>query len=563
VYALMTQLRRIRSDEEGTAQTYALACRATDAAVEALKKELGTPTKRSICSTLGKCLAPIRSMEDGGALSLWTRILTPLVEAQDAQGLALWCPYKTPSGGGSPQVVSQYFQVLQRAAKVLDGQRASPEIARAHAFMEEYLTKMRLYVSRELWDPDTSQTAKNPPQERPNLEDLRRRILEALSPYHSVVMGIKNDLLVVVGLDNAVRNTRDQRYIVDVTCIDLKAFALLAQQKISQQGSDNRISAGITGVSIIDDMAYVAVDGLGIIQLHTISRKGVRSADDCQILAEKEGLPFGSITGLAREGEKLWVAYGGQGRESGLGVYDPDSGQWQPVLCSTIAGDSPFSAGTPYTINRLALAAPNRLFFNAHLWVGGVVGWQRTMYDGLWCMNTTTHKLGYRQLDPLDSMVRMEDRGLKCTWLLGVLDPVSRQAVILMAPPQGFTPPPDGTITAVLQRQTRFITEGVLRKFVPEYRTLGGINLSSAAIHDDTLWAPLGTSRLVIMPRGATEEQIVVCENDWLDGRPVCTFLSTPHGLIAIGDRAVGLVDVTTRRVVKLMGIEIQSTPQR
>ena len=64
-------------------------------------------------------------------------------------------------------------------------------------------------------------------------------------------------------------------------------------------------------------------------------------------------------------------------------------------------------------------------------------------------------------------------------------------------------------------------------------------------------------------PRGATEDQVVVCENDWLDGRPVRTFLSTPYGLIAIGDRAVGLVDVTTRRVVRLIGTETRSAPRR
>jgi len=80
---------------------------------------------------------------------------------------------------------------------------------------------------------------------------------------------------------------------------------------------------------------------------------------------------------------------------------------------------------------------------------------------------------------------------------------------------------------------------------------LGGINLGSAAIHEDTLWARFGMMQLVVIPRGATKDQIQVRDNDLLDGKPVLRFLSTPHGLIAVGEEMVGLIGDSDRGLIR------------
>ena len=72
---------------------------------------------------------------------------------------------------------------------------------------------------------------------------------------------------------------------------------------------------------------------------------------------------------------------------------------------------------------------------------------------------------------------------------------------------------------------------------------LGCIDLSTAAIHDGKLWARYGKNQLVILPRGQSLDEAQILANNILDGGKVLRFLSTPYGLVAIGEGSVGLIE--------------------
>jgi hypothetical protein len=81
-------------------------------------------------------------------------------------------------------------------------------------------------------------------------------------------------------------------------------------------------------------------------------------------------------------------------------------------------------------------------------------------------------------------------------------------------------------------------------------RDRGALDLSTCAIHHDELWALLGTAQIAILHRGRSLEEARVIPNDILEGEAVRRFVSTPHGLVAIGDGVIGLVQTTDPRPV-------------
>ena len=73
--------------------------------------------------------------------------------------------------------------------------------------------------------------------------------------------------------------------------------------------------------------------------------------------------------------------------------------------------------------------------------------------------------------------------------------------------------------------------------------SLGGIDLSTAAVHGDEIWARYGKSQLIVLRRGKSFEEATVVDNDILEGQKVLNFFETPYGLIAVGEGSVGLIE--------------------
>ena len=55
--------------------------------------------------------------------------------------------------------------------------------------------------------------------------------------------------------------------------------------------------------------------------------------------------------------------------------------------------------------------------------------------------------------------------------------------------------------------------------------------------------ARYGKSKLIILRRGKSFEEATVMDNDILEGGKVLSFFETPHGLIAVGEGSVGLIE--------------------
>ncbi|MBN2588349.1 MAG: hypothetical protein JXA96_00685 [Sedimentisphaerales bacterium] len=69
------------------------------------------------------------------------------------------------------------------------------------------------------------------------------------------------------------------------------------------------------------------------------------------------------------------------------------------------------------------------------------------------------------------------------------------------------------------------------------------MDLSTGTIHNNKVWARLGPNQIFIGEIGKGTEEAQIIDNNILDGEPVHRFVSTPYGLIAIGEGAVGLVE--------------------
>ena len=77
-------------------------------------------------------------------------------------------------------------------------------------------------------------------------------------------------------------------------------------------------------------------------------------------------------------------------------------------------------------------------------------------------------------------------------------------------------------------------TEGI------HFSSYEGIDLSNCALHNNRLWAHFGDNQIIIAEQGKNPQ---FYDNNILDGEPVERFVSTPYGLIGIGEGVVGLIE--------------------
>ena len=248
------------------------------------------------------------------------------------------------------------------------------------------------------------------------------------------------------------------------------------------------------------------------------------------------GLPSLSLSSIALDGKKLWVAYGGQDEESGLGLYDPNNEQWQTVFCSTLKGNNPFSEGQTYQINSLTKINSKKMFFN----VSGIE------QSGVWIMDTETK--GLRNLTPSIGEIEKDEKNnlyLKSLdYWIKVNPDTEKMTVIMREPLERFTMAPKSRRSESGLNEDIFLPESFLRKITFNYYwAYGSLDLSTGTIHKNKLWARLGKSQIIIAEKGKSFEDAQIIDNNILDGGVVLKFVSTPYGLVGIGEGIVGLIE--------------------
>jgi hypothetical protein len=306
--------------------------------------------------------------------------------------------------------------------------------------------------------------------------------------------------------------------------------------------------ATLAGFVVADEGSYVAVRDSGIVVLPHDVWNEQGTTRNAKILTQQHGLPSLLLTGMAGDRGRLWLAYGQSDAESGLGLYDPSTGRWETVLCSTLQGAEPFGAGRPYALMHLVMPSDDSLYF---------INYTRMFRDmqrwaGLWRLNTMTRTLKYyggceNEESP---WAHLDVIGKDC-WFRGSMslirfDTQSEEAVYVLG--REWRP--------AVRRAPRVFHWLDCRNdlFLPDasmgtvpflgIQQPGALDLANCAIHGNDLWALLGEAQIAVLHRGKPFAEAQIIRNDILEGEAVRRFLSTPSGLVAIGDGVIGLVEM-------------------
>jgi hypothetical protein len=549
LWALMTQVNRAALSQD-TASAYNFSCRTVTVLQEMLQRygeTISDPVKRRLYWDVGCCLKDVSRADPNGAMDLWEKVLIPFIKAGDVRSLALWFPYRSPvlPTPGS-EAGKRHFRMLQKAANVLRNSDNDPDASAAVAFLDGHLKQLEPRVN---WQPLSPTAAESfaPAQGKD-------------PPY--MCFTVAQDLLVIAYF-------RDESYLdlgctINVAAVDLKDFRLLSRRTIHLHSSGKGALASILSIAVTGDTAFMGLSPRGIVRVREIATGESERDEEGEMLAEKDGLPSLRITGLTQDGTRLWVAYGGEEQESGLGSYDPTTGQWETRFCSTVRGDTSLSAGMPYVIRHLTIFAPDRLFFDVDQEFTIEQMGQVEYFSGLWSINTTTGELTYHQLDAAHGIIPEGQKllltGREC---MAEFDPSSKRADMLLGRVTWARHLPGGEITAVELREAPFAPASTLQKVAGPPRSFTPLRMTHGIIHEDTLWVFSAADRLATIPRAAKEDQIATFGNDLLGGKPATGLWSTPYGLLAFGGNNVGLVDTGSHRAVKMLTTFERSAPGR
>jgi len=505
-------------------------------ALETLQKELKTPNE-----PFGDIIKHVirEGIKSHMTIEELEKVCEPLIEKQDAKNLALWDPGWRFKPGSIPEARRRYVQLLERVAVVLQTHMDDKQVSKALNRIKDYQAEisgelpefklaqkpmsvfMTMLLSKEHW-----------PQKRKYHFHL---------PWTTLKVTCQRHLLWAAFDENFA-----QQSLVQFAGIDLAEKKLVALWQI------HLVRGGrITGMVIGKEASYVSIESVGLVEFPGSTGKGKGFLANPRILTEEDGLPSTSLTGMAEVGGKLWLAYGGREQESGLGIYDPKSGHWETVLCSTLKGEPPFNAGRPYRLYEFTLGPADTLFFAAVVWETG----SRTaplQWKGLWKIDTNTRELKYVGIFPGKERVLYSGRIVVSGeewWFKGIysliqFDPDSEKAKFILGSTRLLKSWLSTERNLGLKLQCDFfVSESSTGKIPYGPYLFGNLDLSTCAVQGDRLWARLGESQLIVIHKGKGFEEAEIIDNNILNGGKVLRFFSTPYGLIAIGEGTVGLIE--------------------
>jgi hypothetical protein len=504
-------------------------------ALEILQEELrtlhdpsGDYTKRRIRTDMKNCLTHA-GIDKNELVRIWEEIYEPLIREGNVDNLVLWDPGWRPGMFYHPQVAEasqRYFQLLEKIAEVLQIRRHDKNVRKALNKIRDYQARIRekfphLHLPQKLADlPVTMLLAKEDWPKKKSTKALRVQLQESM---------------LWVGF---IEPPYKRRPAVGLAGIDLekKKSSLLCQTDL--------LCSRLTGMVIGKDASYLSLCGVGLTVFPGSVTTGKYFLENPKVLTQEHGLPPVHITGMTGNTGKLWIAYGGAQAESGLGIYEPRTGHWETIFCSTLEGESPLSRGEPYVPYELTLGPTGKLFFQ--IWVPLM----STQWMGLWKIDTKTLELKYFGLGGLSEPAGgrlinfAEEWWFKTPYYLIQFDPISEQARLMLGDPYWLKAGGRRKLQTLNLERDPFIAESSHKGLAYGPCGIhGNLDLSTAAVHGDRLWARLGESQLMVIHQGRSIEEAEIFDNNILNGGKVLEFLSTPYGLIAIGDGTVGLIE--------------------
>lgn len=516
-----------------------------DQALRLLQHELkasgSEQTRQALRDGLKSCLTMAYGVAGKDrVVAKFEEILEPLLTRKDAAELARWQPGRRISanyllhGPGAPyaELAKRYVALLERTAAVLQTQADRKEVRAALNQVKDRAAEIRERFP-EIGQPEG---ASGP--------SVRMLLSRSDWPWKwprrhggQVVCRpvLRDSVLWVASIKDYQHRPKISLAGIDLT--QKKVIALWQRQPVGWRS----LERPQVQVAMAPGCRYLSVEGLGLTELPGATEQGSLRLRTRRVLGKSEGLPSTHITGIAAQGKHLWVAYGGRKQESGLGRYDPATGEWQSVFCSTLKGGAPFSAGEPYRLRELALHTDTLFFVLDDVSVN-------RRFRGLWRLSTETRKpeFVHRLANYQELLGQIVDCGtpwrFKSPHSLVQFDPVAATATLLLGRP--------GTLKNARPRlslkRDQFVPRPYEQKLQFGQYLFNKLDLSTAAVHDGKLWARSGKSQLVVIARGSRPEDALRLDNNILDGNEALHFLSTPGGLLALGDGCVGLIETKT-----------------
>ncbi|MBA7709226.1 hypothetical protein ES703_118139 [subsurface metagenome] len=170
-------------------------------------------------------------------------------------------------------------------------------------------------------------------------------------------------------------------------------------------------------------------------------------------------------------------------------------------------------------------------------------------WTGLWKMDTNTRELKYLGFilisKPWGHIVGSGEKWwCKNTQSLIQFDPYSETAKLVLGHPWWLKRYSEKETPMLKFEYDNFVTDSLGKKEIVYGPYYGGyIDLSTAALHNDRIWARYGGGQIIVIHKGKGFEEAEIIDNSILNGDKVLRFFSTPYGLIAIGEGTVGLIE--------------------
>jgi hypothetical protein len=474
-------------------------------------KPLDTKTKQHIINNIGLLLfkfpGPLcASRESSPGSSVWERICEFFIGQKDIDCLIDLEKYSLTfmnERGFTPDKAQRSYQLLERIAEVFQTRKGDERISSALMKLRNTQALIRERVPRVEFTQSAQSLSVKMLLTKENLQKQGKIFLTTFT----------EDEILWLSMILGARGTGDSPssiiWLNDIGLVGIN----LAQKKLTSiwqtSVKSNRPITEITGLLVGNKASYISLYNGGILEFPGNPREGQEYIENSKIYTQENGLPSLLITSIAQDGDKLWVAYGYWDQESGLGLFDPNTKKWETFFCSTLKGNPPFSDGQPYMIPSILSVNPDKLFLY------GVFAKQQN----LWRMDVKT-----KQLQFIHSIEEELTEDLAANSWLKKANPKS---------------------TTLSLKEDMFLTDSFLSKVTigPYTYKAGTLDLSTGTIHNNKFWARLGQSQIIIAEKGKSFEEAEIIDNNILDGGPVFRFVSTPYGLIAIGEGTVGLIE--------------------
>jgi hypothetical protein len=478
--------------------------------------------------------------------SLWDDFLNPLIKNRDMQtlkGLRL----RGQPDGMSDVLYQRMIQFMRGDEEERYKQKLARDSGRPTAILPPkskggYVAQLQIahmktgnlafdpILSRHVW-PRTTQCPE---------------VIEASFPFTIKVFDRDPDLWVTFGFEGYRHHSLEKKripsntgleWVYGIACIDLKSRQI---RSLVQFMVESHVQAA-TRCVVNRSSCYISYRGRGILKLPAMANKTKQYLQQDQLHYLTQGLPSLDITAIACHGDQLAVAYMEESG-SGLGLYYPETGHWQRLYASGLKNDRPLCDGRTYTIHELIPIGTDQYI--------ATVFHTGERAPGLWRLNLSTGEAGFLgkggsvNTMALNARIYKRDSGwlFQSPYHLMEFDPINTQGRLLLGKPRWLYFEKD--TPSIPYQSTTILSSSVTAGITFSYRN--GVDLSTAAIHDNAIWARYGYNKLIKMPM-KPGEKATVFDNVFEHGR-IQLFYSTPYGLLGIGEGAIGFVDIQSEQ---------------